>query len=70
MTDKMIPETVVSLKLAKKNIDTQEMKDRIVKEAIEALTLYLAANSAMLAFPEIMVPISVMLAKFKKNTNN
>lgn len=41
-----------------------------MKEALEALTLYLAANSAMLAFPEMMVPISVMLAKFKKNTNN
>ena len=46
------------------------MKDRIIKEALEALTLYLAANSAMLAFPEMIVPISVMLAKFKKNTNN
>jgi hypothetical protein len=46
------------------------MKDRIVKEAIESLTLYLAANSAMLAFPEMMVPICVMLAKFKKVTGN
>lgn len=66
----MIPETIVSLKIAKKHMDTQEMKDRIVKEAIESLTLYLATNSAVLAFPEMMVPICVMLAKFKKATNS
>ena len=46
------------------------MKDRIIREALEALTRYLAANSAMLAFPEMMVPITVMLAKFKKGTTN
>ena len=70
LSDKMIQETIVSLKIAKKHLETQEMKDRIIKDAIEALTLYLAANSAMLAFPEMMVPISVMLAKFKKGTTN
>lgn len=70
LSDKMIPETIVSLKIAKKHLETQEMKDRIIKDAIEALTLYLAANSSMLAFPEMMVPISVMLAKFKKGTTN
>jgi hypothetical protein len=37
---------------------------------LEALTVYLAVNSAMLAFPELMVPICVMLAKFKKVTNS
>jgi len=31
----MIPETIVSLKIAKKHMDTQEIKDRIVKEALE-----------------------------------
>lgn len=66
----MIPETIVSLKIAKKHMETQEIKERIVKEALESLTLYLAANSAMLAFPEMMVPISVMLGKFKKATTN
>jgi hypothetical protein len=70
LQDKMIPETIVSLKIAKKHVDTQEIKDRIVKEALESLTIYLAANSAILAFPEMMVPISVMLAKFKKETHN
>ena len=70
LQDKMIPETIVSLKIAKKHLETQEMKDRIVKEAIESLTLYLAANSVVLSFPEMMVPICVMLAKFKKATNN
>jgi hypothetical protein len=70
LQDKMIPETIVSLKIAKKHMETQEIKDRIVKEALESLTLYLAANSAMLAFPEMMVPISVMLGKFKKATTN
>ena len=70
LQDKMIPETIVSLKIAKKHMETQEIKDRIVKEALESLTLYLAANSAMLAFPEMMVPITVMLGKFKKATTN
>jgi hypothetical protein len=46
------------------------MKDRIIKEALESLTLYLAANSAMLSFPEMMVPICVMLSKFKKVTGS
>jgi hypothetical protein len=70
LTDKMIPETVICLKIAKKHLETQEMKDRIIKDAIEALTLYLSANSASLSFPEMMVPITVLLAKFKKNTTN
>ena len=46
LQDKSIPDTMIALKFAKKHVDTQECKDRIVKEAIEALTLYLAANSS------------------------
>jgi nucleolar complex protein 2 len=70
LTDKTIPDTLISLKVAKKHLETQEIKDRIVKEALEALTSYLAANSDMMAFPELMVPITVMLAKFKKEITN
>jgi hypothetical protein len=66
LQDKAIPDTLVSLKLAKKHMNTQEAKDRIVKEIIESLTLYLAANGNSLAFPEIVVPVTVLLRKFKK----
>ena len=70
LQDKAIPDTLVSLKLAKKHMNTQEAKDRIVKEVIESLTLYLAANGNSLAFPEIVVPVTVLLRKFKKQTTN
>ena len=70
LQDKAIPDTLVSLKLAKKHIQTQEARDKVVKEIIEALTLYLAANGNSLAFPELVVPISILLRKFKKLTQN
>ena len=66
----MIPDSLVSLKIAKKHMPTQEIKDRIVKETIEALTHYYAANAASLSFPELLIPTGVMLRKFKKNTTN
>ena len=34
------------------------------------MTLYFAANSTSLSFPELFVPTGVMLRKFKKNTTN
>ena len=46
------------------------MKDRIVKEVIDELTIYYANNSRNIAFPEMIVPIGVLLRKFKKNTTN
>ena len=61
---------MVSLKFAKKHVETAEAKDRIVKEAIEALTKYLAANASQMAFPEMFVPVSVLLRKFKKQSRN
>lgn len=67
LADKQIPETLVSLKFAKNHIDTQEVKDKIVKEAIEALTLYFSSNSTSMCFPELTVPVGVLLRKFKKN---
>ena len=70
LNDKSIPDTIISLKIAKKHVETQEMKDRIIKESIEAMTLYFAANSTSLSFPELFVPTGVMLRKFKKNTTN
>ena len=60
----------MSLKFAKKHVNTQEARDRVLKEVIEAVTLYLAANGNCLAFPEIVVPITVLLKKFKKKTQN
>lgn len=68
--DKMIPETTVALKIAKKHLETQEMKDRIVKETIEELTIYFALNSRSMSYPELIVPIGVILRKFKKNAKN
>ena len=70
LQDKAIPDTLVSLKFAKKHVVTQEARDRVVKEIIEALTSYLAANGSSLAFPELVVPITVLLRKFKKNANS
>ena len=70
LQDKSIPDTLVSLKFAKKHVDTQEAKDRILKEVIESLTVYLAANGTSLCFPELFVPIGFVLRKFKKSTNN
>ena len=46
------------------------MKDKVVKEIIEELTIYYAANSRLISFPEVTVPIGVLLRKFKKNTHN
>ena len=70
MQDKAIPDTLVSLKFAKKHLGTQEVRDRVVKDIMESLTLYLAANANSLAFPELVVPICVLLRKFKKQSGN
>jgi hypothetical protein len=70
LEDKMIPESLVSIKIAKKHLDTAEMKDRIVKETLDELVLYLAANSGSASFPEMAVPAASVLRKFKKGTGN
>mmetsp|Transcript_112463 Transcript_112463/g.155342 ORF Transcript_112463/g.155342 Transcript_112463/m.155342 type:complete len:105 (+) Transcript_112463:1702-2016(+) len=70
LEDKQIPPSLVSLKIAKKHVDTQPIKDRIVKETVEALTLYFASNAESLSFPELIIPTCVVLRKFKKNCNN
>lgn len=46
------------------------MKDRIVKEIIDELTIYYANNSRSISFPELTVPLGVLLRKFKKHTTN
>jgi hypothetical protein len=46
------------------------MKDRIVKEIIEELTIYYANNSRLISFPELIIPLGVILRKFKKHTPN
>lgn len=70
LEDKVIPDSLVSLKIAKKHVDTQEMKDRIIKEALEALTHYYAANAGSLTFPELCISTGVILRKFKKGITN
>ena len=70
LTDKQIPETLISLKIAKKHADTIEMKDKIVREMIDELTIYYAHNSRLISFPELLIPVGVLLRKFKKNTSN
>jgi hypothetical protein len=67
LEDKSIPQTLVSLKIAKKHIDTPEMRERIVKEVVEMLTLYLAANVPQIGFPEITFGVDTALRKFKKS---
>lgn len=66
----MIPETLVSLKIAKKHVDTSEMKDRIVTEALDELLLYFAANSRSVSFPEMAMGTILVLRKFKKATKS
>ena len=58
------------MKVAKKHLNTIEMKDKIVREIIDELTIYYAHNSRLLSFPEMIVPVGVLLRKFKKNTTN
>jgi hypothetical protein len=70
LEDKSVPDTLVALKIAKKHYDTQVIKDRMIKESIEALTMFFGANSKSLSFPEMMVPTSVVLRKFRKNASN
>lgn len=70
LEDKSVPDTLVALKLAKKHFDTQVIKDRIIKESIDALTMFYGANSASLSFPELVVPTCVVLRKFRKLTSN
>ena len=66
----MIPETLVSIKIAKKHVDTGEMKERIVKESLEELMLYFAANSRSVSYPEMVISASLIFRKFKKNSTN
>jgi len=47
-------------------VQTQEARDKVIKEIMDSITLYLAANGNSLAFPELFVPISVLMRKFKK----
>ncbi len=60
----------MSLKFAKKHAETAEVKDRVVREIVEELTVYYAANSRMIGFPEMTVAIGVVLRRFKKLTHN
>ena len=70
LEDKVLPDSLVSLKISKKHLETSEMKDRILREAIAALTQYLATNADSIAFPEMCVSISVILRKFKQQCSN
>jgi hypothetical protein len=70
LQDKSVPDTLISLKFAKKHAETAEVKDRVVREVIEEMTIYQAANSRSIGFPETTVPIGVVLRKFKKQTHN
>ena len=69
LVDKMMPDSLISIKISRKHIDTVEMKDRIVMEAIENLTMYLAAHSRKMFFPEMTIGLSIVLRKFRKNTS-
>ncbi len=45
LEDKLIPDSLICLKVAKKHLETSEMKDRIIRETISALTHYYACNA-------------------------
>lgn len=70
LEDKMIPDTLVCLKVSKKHMDTSEFKDRLIRETLAVLTHYFAVNCATICMPEMMVPVGVLLRKFKKNIKN
>jgi hypothetical protein len=70
LEDKMIPDTLVCLKVSKKHMDTSEFKDRLIRETLAVLTHYFAVNCACICLPEMMVPVGVLLRKFKKNIKN
>ena len=46
------------------------MKDRIVKETLDELMIYFSNISRQLSFPEIIIPVGVIMRKFKKHTTN
>ena len=70
LDDKFIPDTLISLKFAKRHVPTGEAKDRIIRETLELLTTFYAANASSLSFPELVVPTVCVLRKFKKNVSN
>ena len=70
LQDKAVPDSLVSLKFAKKHAETADVKDRVVREVIDELTIYYAANSRLISFPEAVVPLGVLLRRFKKLTHN
>jgi len=70
LEEKLIPDSQISLKIAKKHLETSEMKDRIIREALAALNQYLATNADSIALPEMCISISGILRKFKKQSRN
>ena len=70
LEDKMIPDTLVCLKVSKKHLETSEFKDRLIRETIQALTHYYAVNASVICLPEMLVPVSIYMRKFKKNVKN
>lgn len=70
LEDKMIPDSLISIKISKKHLDSVEMKDRVVQECLEHLTLYLATHSRKMFFPEMTVGMSIVLRKFRKGNSN
>ena len=70
LEDKVLPDSLVSLKISKKHLETSEMKDRIIREALAALTQYLSTNADSIAFLEMCLSVSVILRKFKQQCTN
>ena len=70
LEDKVLPDTLVCLKIQKKHIDTSEMKDRLIRETVNLLTQYYAVNANCISLPEMMVPVGFLLRKFRKHCKN
>mmetsp|Transcript_7097 Transcript_7097/g.11957 ORF Transcript_7097/g.11957 Transcript_7097/m.11957 type:complete len:337 (-) Transcript_7097:6-1016(-) len=70
LEDKMIPESAISIKIAKKHVDTPEMRDRIIQEVTECLVSFYSANSRSLGFPEMTIGTETALRKFRKGIHS
>lgn len=45
------------------------MRDLIVKECVEALIHHFALQCGSIGFPELVIPATMMVERFKKNTS-
>ena len=67
LKDKMIPSFDTSIKISKDHLDTSEIKDRILRCTLDALTVHIATYANHLSFCEMVLPLEWHLRKTKKH---